>query len=347
MGITSLIRKYFSNLFVSIIPESESYRVYCKVLKKGKLKEKFEKIFEVKASDDDKLDSEIEEYLNSIQEKYNFSYIALYLNSMGQGAINGTDKESFEKNSVDVKHVHTVKFKTWSAYASYIDINWIKKIYSNVGLDFIYSPFVIIYHIMKKSKLKAKPTLFMLNLKDSFTLAVFQEDELLFGAFFKLNNEELIDTSGVEDWENEEEQKGVEELAALDSQDEEEDLSDLEDLNDLEDLSEDSVDEIPDDDEEKEDDEEINEDANSSDIELYGRDMEVYKYLKAALKEYYHNPIYKSDFLDEIVIYDSYEMSVEMIDIIENELYMDLRMHKIDVAEIMCDMAIGEVFHGL
>ncbi len=343
MGLTSLIRRYFSNLFVSIVSESESYRIYCKVLKKGQVKEKFEKVFETKNADE-KLEEDIEEYLNSIQEKYSFSYLTLFLNSMGQGAINGTDKASFDKNSVDITSVHTVKFKKWSAYASYIDINWIKKIYSNVGLDFIYSPFVIIYYIMKKSKLKSKPTLFMLNLEDSFTLAVFEEDELLFGAFFKLNNEDLIDTDSVEDWESEEEQRGVEDLAKLEAQ-EEEALSDLEDLEDLE---EGSVDNIPDDDEESQDDEDDDKiDANDRDIELFGRDMEVYKYLKAALSEYYHNPIYKSDFLDEIVIYDSYDMGVEMIDTIENELYMDLKMHKIDVAEIMCEMSIGEVFDDL
>ncbi len=346
MSFSNIIKRYFSNIFISIVPENDTYRIFSKVLKNGKLKEKFDKVFEVSVSDE-KLHEDIEEYLISLQEKYNFAYISLYLDSMGQGAISGVDAGDFAKYSVDITHVHIVKFKTWSAYASYIDINWIKKVYSNVGLDFIYSPFVLLYFLLKENKLCEYPTLYMLNLKDTFALAVFKEERLLFSAFFKLNNEELIDAESVEDWENEEEEKGVEDLVSLDGSSEEEDLSDIEELNELEELEEldDNIeDEIAGDDES---DNEYDDNSSVEEIELFGRDLQIYKYLKAFLKEYYTNPLYESDFINDIIVYDSYEMSAEIINSIENDLLLDIQMHKVDVAEKLCDLTIKEVYGGL
>jgi len=79
-------------------------------------------------------------------------------------------------------------------------------------------------------------------------------------------------------------------------------------------------------------------------LELYGRDLLVYKYLKSSLEEYYHNPLYKSTFLEEIVIFDDYEISSELIRQLEDELMMDVEIHKVDVVDRMCDIAIEEVF---
>jgi hypothetical protein len=346
MSFSSIIQKYFINLFIVVVAEDDSYRVLCKAIKNSKQEEKFEKIFPVKPNAEF-LNEELENYLISLQDKYNYTYITFLLDSMGQGAIKGVQAEDFSKFSVDSKNIKTVKFDTWSAYVSFIDINWINKIYSNVGLDFIYSPFVILYHLLAQHKLKVKSTLYLLNQKDSITLAVFKENTLCFGVFYKIIVEDGLDNTGdIENWEDEEEAEDVEKLAALDEEsqkNEEEELTDLSELDTLESdyESDEFIDAV-----DSQDDEDVD-DASIEDIALYGRDLHIFKFLSRALKEYYNNPVYESDFLEKMVIFDGYDMSKEIVASLEDDLYLDLEMHKVDVNEVVCNLCIGEVYDQL
>ncbi len=352
MGFSNKIQKYFTNLFISIVEKDNSYMLLAKVVKNSKIKEKFSKEFKIQ-NYDEKVNSEMEKYLVSLQEKYDYVYIALLLNSLGQGAITGTSDEEFKRFSVDPKNVKTVKFKTWSAYVSFIDINWIQKIYAGVGIDLIYSPFVVLYHLLSQYKLKYKPTLYILNQEDSVTISVFKEDTLQFGAFYKINKEDLLGSDvEVEDWESEEEKSPVENFISLENVgDEEESFSDLGDLSEFDMLDNqleneefsDIVDENSLDDEKESETDEISMD----DIELYGRDLEIYKFLNKALKEYYQNEIYESDFIEQAVIFDAYDMSQEMMQSFEEDLMLDLKVHKIDIGEVVNNLSIKEVYGEL
>ena len=351
MALTKVFQKYLSNIFISIVQQGSEWIVYSKVVKNGVLKDKSTKNFDAKEYES--IPIKMQEYLDELQVEYNFAYLALFLDSMGQGAINGTVATDFEKNSVDMKSVtHFPINKKWSVYASFIDINWAKKLFSKVGLDFIYSPFMVQYSLIKKQKQREKPILYMLNHQDSVTITVFDNENLLFGAYFKTTTDENISSGEDEDWENAAEEEGIENITELDNMsgdigeiDDLEDLNDLDDLGDLDDLNSEESENFEDDSEEKNslghfEDEDRTEDSN---LELFGRDVLIYKYLTSSLKEFYKNPLYKSTFIDTVVLYDGYEVSSELIDMIENELLMDIEMNKIDISESICNMARQEV----
>jgi len=350
MSFSSTIQKYFTNLFISIIEEEDSYRLFCKVIKNNKLLNKFDKTFEI-APNDEKLDSSIEDYLISLQEKYNTVYIALLLNSMGQGAIKGTHDEDFQRFSVHSNSVKTVKFKSWSSYVSYIDINWIQKTYEDVGLDFIYSPFVILHNLLSGYKLKHNLTLYILNQEASITIGIFKGDTLCFGAFYKVNNNvKLSGDINIDDWEYEEEENDVGGMVELDGLDSGELLSldDLGELNVLDnDLSDEEFSELEDKDNVENVDNLLDletEDSSIEDLELYGRDLDIFKFLKKALGEYYNNEVYESDFIENAIIFDGYDLSKEMVQSIEEDLMLSLEIHKIDIAETVCNLSVKEVY---
>ncbi len=348
MSFSNTIQKYFSNLFISIVAENNSYRVLSKVIKNSKQKVKFEKIFPVKPNAEF-LSSEIEEYIISLQEKYNFTYISFLLDSMGQGAIKGTQAEDFAKYSVDIKSVKTIKFDTWSAYASFIDINWTNKIYANIGIDFIYSPFAVLFHLLSEHKLKERPTLYILNQEESITFAIFKAKTLDFGVFYKIVKDDGLDSSEeVENWEEESEAEDVENLAALDEDSQEEEMTELGDLSELDTLDDNfENDTFIDSDgyaDENSLQDDLEDDISINDIELYGRDLKIFKFISRALKEYYANPVYDSNFIEKIVIFDGYDMSHEMIQSLEEELYLDVEMHKLNVSEVVCDLSIGAIY---
>ena len=235
--------------------------------------------------------------------------------------------------------------KKWSIYASFIDINWTKKLFKNVGIDFIYSPFIVQYSLIKKQKTKNRPILYILNHQDSATITVFDDKNLLFGAYFKMTTDDNLSSANEEDWENAQEEEGVENITELDGiDDDNSSIDDLENLDQLDDLSSDDSMGF----------EDIKPDENNlghfegedviedSDLELFGRDVLIYKYLTSSLKEFYKNPLYNSSFIDTVVIFDGYEVSAELIDMIESELFMDIEMNKIDINEIICNIARQE-----
>lgn len=358
MGIRTVLQKKFQNLFVAVVLSETECILRCKVLKNGAIAKTFTKTFTL-TFPLESLDTAVENYLMNLQDEYQFVYIAFLLNSLGQGAIEGSGNSSFSKHNVDIQNVHNVTLHNqWSAYASYIEIKWAKNLFSEVGLDFIYSPFIILSDFIVSQKLKNKPTCYLLNCQDFFILAIFEEKQLHFGALFKTQSDTSFTRSDdVNDWENEHEEEGIldaEEMPASMAVEEDEhehegieELSELGELSELEDIddlrSTDSFSDI--------DDKAISsfrgmEGVKEEDInlELYGRDLLVYKYLKTALEEYYHNPLYKSEFIDEIIIFDGYEISSELIHQLEDDLMMDVEIHKVDVSDRMCDIAIKEVF---
>ncbi|WP_458699969.1 hypothetical protein ACKGJI_09095 [Sulfurospirillum sp. 1307] len=348
MSLLKAAQKYLPNIFISVVQTNSNWTVYSKLIKNGTIKEKIEKTFE--STNSEQIPVKMQEYLENLELEYNFSYIALFLNSLGQGAIKGVSAEDFQKNSVDIKNVtHFAIENTWSVYASFIDINWSKKLFSDIGLDFIYSPFMIIYRLIELEKAKDKPTMYILNHEDCISVAVFNGKCLDFGAFFKTSTEDSLESDEEENWEEEKEVEGVENLVELDSLGDDdiggiEELDDLSELDELGGLDEDKVD-FEDVEEEKKDLGHFElEEVDGSELELFGRDLNVYKYILNSLKEYYKNPIYDSSFIDTFVIYDGYEVSSELLDMIENELLMDVELHKINIPEIVCDMAIKEVF---
>lgn len=319
MALTKVFQKYLSNIFISIVQQGNEWIIYSKVVKNGVLKDKFSKSFDAKEYEN--IPVKMEEYLDTLQTQYNFAYLALFLESMGQGAFNGTTAVDFEKNSVDMKSVtHFDLNKKWTIYASFIDINWAKKLFKNVGIDFIYSPFIVQYSLIKKQKTKNKPILYMLNHQDSVTITVFDDKNLLFGVYFKVTTDDNLSSGEEEDWENAQEEEGIENITELDSMGFEDIKPDENDLGHFE--GEDAI--------------------EDSDLELFGRDILIYKYLTSSLKEFYKNPLYSSSFIDTVIIYDGYEVSAELIDMIEDELFMDIEMNKIDISETICNMARQE-----
>lgn len=343
-----LPQRYFSNLFVALTIEDGQCRLLAKVIKNGKFHTTYEAAFDNPYSD--QLDPKIIEY---IQDKANGCldvYIIYYLDAMGQGVLPTAKAGEFESFSVDIKHVRQIKVvDSWSIYASYIEINWAQKMFEEIGLDLLYSPFVLLNHCVQKEGFRQKPTLYMYNHKESFAIGIFKENRLLFGAFFRTSDgpssDVLDDKEFVQqDWDEVEEEKGVENLVQLDEVDEEEDYQSLDDLDDLDTMDavlSDDPDLVQDFDEGPE--ETQMKDQNDADseksIDRFGRNMLMYKYLKSSIEEFYHNPKYESDFIEDIVIYDNYEMSQTVFDILENELLVRVELQKVKSLELMIELA--------
>ncbi len=335
--ITQIIQKKFSNVFMAIIPEKNEYIIKYKILKNGKILDSDIKKF-IKG-EYGKLSSEMKKFIMFFQNEYKFVYIAFLLDSLGQNCFPSCDLEKIKNNNIILDNIIYICIdKKWIVYTSKADIKTIRDIFNETGIDFIYSPYLILYKNIKDKKYNRKDILHMIYMEDSLSILIKDKDEVVFNAFFKIPYKEFA-------FDDEEELKPEEDidkdiqginLDTIESEDEEYDgfvdivkLEEDDDLENDKDILESAKKDL--------------EFSSLNDLELYGRDTIIFKFLKSAIEEYYNNDKYNSEFLENIVIYNDSNISNDIITMIENDLFLDVEIKSIDVKESMINISIEEV----
>ncbi len=314
MSFFRSFKKRLTNQFIAVIIEDKFCKIKQKIIKNGEVDLIEETFFEIKSKDE--LSGEVVEFLNELQENYKHTYIALFLNTPGQGVVPGCDESQLEKFNVDKDSIKTVCVNNrYIAYASNIDIKWLDKTFSRVGIDFIFSPFLILDFYRQNEKNIDQVKLYILNTTNSFTLMIIKNDKLLFGSFFNLEKEEnLLYT----DYENEDSIEEEFEQIEVD-----------EELNEaIEDIEKDG---------------ELTQEKLKDNL-FFEKDERYIKYLNAALKEFYSNELYESDFIESVKIYDDNSLSQDVVDYIQNKLLLDVDIVKVNIKNAVIELATKEVF---
>ncbi len=339
------IQKYLSNLFVNLVLEAGLCRVLGRVIKGDKVVKSFEVVFE--NPNNDSLDEKIIKYIQAKAVDVHSVYISFFLNTLNQGAIKGVSVSDFQDHELDVKNLSYVRVKkSFSIYTSFMDIRWAKNLVKPLHLDLLYSPFALMHECVKKEEARKKQILHIYNHETSFAVAVYKNHELLFGSFFELapSKSEINEIVEANQWTTMEEEN-LDSLVALDDMDlgdeEGENFSSLDDLDNIEDDEdvrsqlEQSMDEV----------QSLQKPLEGQgSISLVGRDLNMYKYLKSAIAEFYANPLYDGQFIEDIVIYDDHELTDTLLDMLKNELLMKVRVKKIKTLDLMCNLAKRDVF---
>ena len=79
-------------------------------------------------------------------------------------------------------------------------------------------------------------------------------------------------------------------------------------------------------------------------VSIFGRDMSMYGYISLALKEFYTNPLYESDFIEDVVIFDATERtSATFLHYLQNELLVKTEVYPVDTQKIMTELMIKEL----
>ncbi|MCH9812612.1 MAG: hypothetical protein K0U47_01570 [Epsilonproteobacteria bacterium] len=318
MGLFTSVKKRFTIQFVGVRLEEQKCKIQLHKLKNGKLVESTKKSFDIVSKD--QLSKEVITYLNYLQDEHQQTYITLFLNTLGQGAIDGCNERAFEKLGVDKKSVKSICLdNSFSIYASKIDINWVDKVFAPVGLDFVFSPFLILYHYIQDDLEDQEVQLFILNTHNGLTMMIMQGEKLLYGAFFNVAKEENLLH---EDFETGDESTAV---------NIEDDLFDEIEMDDNDEMQ--ALDDV----------------MEYDDIEhteyLSEKDARFVKYLDASLKEFYNSDLYENAFITKVKIYDDAGMHKEVIKHIENELLLDTSAENINLLDKILEIAEDEVMN--
>ncbi len=329
-----LLRDLFYNIvLIAILREDDEIKILTKIYKSKKFIRQEERNFK---SSGKFLNEDAERYINSYQRNYKFVYISTVSNSINQGALPTCKRGDFLKYYVQSNEVSSICIDNkWSPFLSNDDIIFMKsRIFANVGLDFIFSPFIILSKFFEK-ELTKDVRLYILNEKNALSLMIFKSTQLLFAGYLKINsNLDEIKIGGKKSGSDTDAiAKDLENLVSLDDIEQSDDIGDLdggEQINEF--LDESSVPTpMP------------TSGVSESSIESFGRGVEIYNFIKHSLEEFYKNSLYDSDFIQKILIADSTGLAKDIVKYIESEIMVTTEIKSIDIANWLCEITRLEV----
>ena len=276
---------------------------------------------EFENEDEQTLSQNIVDYINKLQQQYTRSYVVTLLNSQGQGIIPTCDSSKFSDYNIDKRYIYNICVDNlFTNFASKIEIKFLQKLFSNTGIDLIFSPFTMLKNLSIDDLNSDEVKLHILYTSSNATLLITKEGKYIFGSFFKTIEERDPLYTDYEENEDEEDEFEIEDEFEF-----EEDDLDFE-------YSED-------------------EDLASDDVELdYKQELELIQTnklfahnLNSILKEFYSKPIYEGNFIDTVKIYSEEKIEDSIIEYIENELFLSVKVNKIDFDKELLNLIYKEL----
>lgn len=332
----------YQKIFIAIVNDGGTYDVRVTTLKQKKALNKKSKYFEGESAFDD-----MSSFVRKQTAESPLHYVALLNPDPNQGALEGC---SSHENNDSLSGAQTLcRNKKWTLYTSVRELEALHKHYAAVGLDFIFSPFSLMEHFFA-DKLSGGLALYALAQKDAFSVAFFEEGKLEFAHHYPMHQNSvsaLAEESnpvgfslGVE----EEHEKGIH-LDEIESLDDLDIIDELDDLSDIEDL--DSLEEIV----------EFSEDAPTTvekqalsphadevkgELDRFNDDYARFELIEKTLAEFYAGEHCKNRFIETVYIADAYGSGSELKRYLEEELFLNVLIRRIDVGDEVMALAIAE-----
>ena len=328
------IRKLFSNLFLSVVIEGNECIFYGQVFRNGKLI----KTTNAKFTDIDieNIDDRVKRYIEEQEKLYFGVYVSVFFNDNSQGALPSANLDDYKKFSINTQNLtNLVMQDSWSIYANANTIKKYKNLFGQGSVDLIYSPIALLFHELIKRGISPKTTLYLYIHTHSFALTIFKDKQMKLSTFLNINDTE----------ENNEEIESLEE----------EDITDIDNLiikeedntNMVDDFK--SLDDFLSDDKPKEF-EDLNYELNmpaSTNVEksvaIFGRDMKMFDYIVKAMKEFYKNPLYCGDFIEQIIVFENTKTSATFLQYLQSELFVETSTYPVNTSHIMNEIMQEEI----
>ncbi len=336
--ISKLFEHLYNKIFINIVV-GRSQSIVCveECNSNGVISSNSESFDTITMSD------KMHEYIDSFVVESPFHYISVLDSSDIQGAI-PTCSSKYMSTFCNIESMKNICHENkWTYYTSKSSLNALQQNYKSVGIDFIFSPFIVLANFFK-DKIDTNLALYILIEENYITLSVFDKSKLLYGDHIDIehNNEheELsIDDSSIENIELD-----LDNSIDLEDIDAMEDMESLDDFGNIEDL--DSIDEIDEfagsEDEEVEIQDEINESYEDS-IDEFNEDYQRFLLIQSSLNCFYKDSKYESKFVENVYIADSIGVSGDLKRYLEEEMFMSVFLRHLDLCAEVGEIAKAEL----
>jgi len=329
----------YYKVFVTIVQKRASTLVYIELFsKKGILQNT------IKEFDTIEPNEAMIELIESYISESPFYYISVLDMSQVQGAIPTCDTHRLSYYA-DLSAAEYKCFQNrWTYYTAKAELYEIEKEYKAFGVDFIFSPFVVLAKFFQ-DKITHNLALFVLVQDSYITIAVFENSELLFGEHLDLqigdDAEDILLTDDIDDdLDIDLEDDGID----LENLNVDESTETLEDFGDIEDL--DALEEIDEFSENKDIEEELLESdmpLEESNDEDFNEDYQRFSLIQTAIGHYYKDERYESKFVENIYIADTIGVSSDLKRYLEEEMFLNVYIRQADITAEVCELTKEEL----
>ncbi|MDK9693844.1 MAG: hypothetical protein OEL19_06330 [Sulfurimonas sp.] len=334
--ISKLFSFLYAKVFVNIVVESSQSVVYVEVCSKKKVERSTHKYFATTT-----LNTHMYEFIAALYKESPFCYISILDKSPNQGVLPTCTTSEMGKYCDISALEHRCYSNEWAFYTSEYDLEATKQDYRNIGVDFIFSPFVLLAKFFK-DKIENTLSIFVLVESNSLSFMVFDHGKLLYGEYLTMqNNKEhnalMIGSPLDDELGDDAEMDGInlEDITIGDDSSGFEDFATIEDL-DAGDIIEEFSQAAP-------LDEVVHEKEEHVSSSGFNEDYQRFVLIQGALSTFYKDSKYKSQFVESIYVADGVGVSLDLKNYLEEEIFLSVYIRKIDLAAALCDLAKAEV----
>ena len=334
----------YIKVLVNIVRKSTSTLVYIELHSKKGMIEHLHNEFDTTT-----LDEAMIEFITTYTKESPYYYISVLDSSSEQGAIPTCNKNKINYYT-DLSDAEYKCFDgKWTYYTSKSDIYEIEEHYKAIGVDFIFSPFLIMHNFFQ-DKITKSVAIYALVQDGYISISVFNEGELLYAEHLDMqastDTDEMMLTDGLDVSEEDLDLESGIDLENIDVEGDEnailDDLSDIEDLDALEDIDEFS--DAKDVEEELlENEEEILKEAEEQEDGSFNEDYQRFSLIQTAISHFYKDARYESQFLENIYIADCVGVSRDLKKYLEEEMFLNVYIRKADIEAELCELAKQEL----
>jgi len=331
---------FYLKVLVNIVIGPTKTIVYIEMLNKSGLVNSFEEAFDTKY-----LSTEMYEFIHNYTKESPYFYISILDNSLSQGAIPTCSKHKTGYfHDLSASEYKCYKDQ-WTYYTAKTDVYAIEKVYEKIGVDFIFSPFLILANFFK-DKVETHLAMFILVEEGTLSLSIFDNAKLLYSDHLDMNIEIESDDLIIDDHELEDMELEEDDSIDLDDIDTIDDIDELDDFGDIADL--DSIDELDEFDETKDVEEELaasedEEDFPIQDTDGLNEDYQRFSLIQSSVNNFYQSEKFESEFIENVYVGDGVGVSSDLKKYLEEEMFLNVYVRHVDLAVELCEITKMEL----
>jgi len=342
-----ILEALYDKVLINIIHKETQTLFYIEVISKKEVKKSLYKEF-----DSLSFTSEMKDFVEGYIKQTPYWYVSFLDTSSLQGALPTCSKTEASRY-VDLQDCEYKCYEgRWSFYTSRSDIYVLEKNYSEIGVDFVFSPFLVLHNFFK-DKVSSYIALYVLVQEETLVLSVFENDTLLYANYMELEKEHesmsltsegLDDVDELEDISFDDDSIDLEDIDVDDQIESIEDFGEIEDLGDIEDL--DALEDIEQFSDHKDIEEELLESGDKlseGNGDNFTKDFQRFSLIERAVGDFYEDERYKSQFLENIYIADTIGVSNDLKKYLEEEMFFNVYIRKMDIATELCSLVKEEL----
>jgi hypothetical protein len=336
-----MLSRFFETLyhkvFVNIVVLKSKSVVSVETLAKGGIIDSVEESFDTTT-----LNEKMYNFISAYTKESPYYYISLLDKTSSQGACPTCSKKNMSKYFDTYSSKHFCYYSRWAYYTSKTDLHILQKEYARIGVDFIFSSFVLLARFFK-DKIDTNMAMFVLIEETYITISIFDNSKLLFAKHIDVKNDKSSDELLIEDQDSSEEEL---DLAISNEVDfDEVDNDELDHLGDIEDL--DSLDDLDEFSDTKDIEEELNEKLDESSIhtkaDTFSEDYQRFLFIQKTLNDFYKNDEQADQFIEAVYIADGIGVSGDLKRYLEEEMFLNVYIRNMDINAEVFELAKAEV----